>query len=201
MNTAEQVRPRGRRRGTTESREVIAASARELFADRGFDAVSIRAIATHAGVDPALVLYFYGSKRELFASLIQLPFDASVVPRLMAEGAEGLGVRVARYAIAQMRAPGKKEILVSLLRTVGSDCEAATVLRERYLRDLLEPVAAAIQADRPQLRAALCWSQLVGLALGQHVVEIPSLLDADPETLAAIYGPTLQRYLTEPLPG
>jgi AcrR family transcriptional regulator len=49
------ARRTGRRPGKQDTREVILAAAREVFADRGYDGASIRAIATGAGVDPALV--------------------------------------------------------------------------------------------------------------------------------------------------
>src|SRR3954453_22756460 len=63
----------GRRPGTTNTREAIAAAARAQFADVSYDRATIRGIATAAGVDPALVVHFYGSKEDLFREVMALP--------------------------------------------------------------------------------------------------------------------------------
>lgn len=193
-------RPRGRRPGLSDTRAKIAASAQHLFAKGGYDAVSVRSIAVAADVDPAMVLYFFGSKRELFASLVQLPFAPAVAVEMLAGGVDGLGYRIARFVVDHLGTSDDRERVVSLLRTAGTDVEAAQVLRERYLRELLEPLAAALHSDRPELRAALCSSQLVGLAVARHVLGLPALLDAEQDVLVEIYGATLQHYLTGSLP-
>ena len=66
-------RKTGRRSGTTQTREQIAIAARTLFAELGYERATFRAIAAAAGVDPALVVHFYGSKDELFREVMQLP--------------------------------------------------------------------------------------------------------------------------------
>ena len=45
----------------------ILAAARSLFAQRGYERTTIRAIATRARVDPSLVMQHYSSKDALFA--------------------------------------------------------------------------------------------------------------------------------------
>src|SRR5271170_1275355 len=71
---AERRRP-GRPAGASDTRERIRISARELFAQNGIDKTSIRAIAAAAGVDPALVHHYYGTKQQLFAAAIHVPID------------------------------------------------------------------------------------------------------------------------------
>ena len=70
------------------------------------------------------------------------------------------------------------------------------MLREFVEREVLGRLAAAIEADRADLRAALCGSQVVGLVMARRVVGVRALARADADTLAAAVGPTLQRYLT-----
>jgi len=50
-----------------DSRERIVEVARRLFGERGYTAVTIRAVASEAGVSPALVMKVAGSKEGLFA--------------------------------------------------------------------------------------------------------------------------------------
>ena len=71
---AERKRP-GRPPGTSDTRDRILVSARELFARNGIDKTSIRAIAADAGVDPALVHHYFGTKTQLFAAAIHIPID------------------------------------------------------------------------------------------------------------------------------
>ncbi|WP_309244376.1 TetR/AcrR family transcriptional regulator [Micromonospora parastrephiae] len=42
--------------------------------------------------------------------------------------------------------------------------------------------------------------QMIGLAMMRHVIRLEPVASADPEALAAAIGPTIQRYLTGPLP-
>ncbi len=192
----------GRRAGPGGSRDDIAEAALPLFASGGFDGVTVREIAAEAGVDPALIYHFYGSKRALFDELIALPFDPEeVVRNALAGGVDELGTRIVTFMVTQLRDPVLGERTVAVLRTAAAQPEAAAVLRELYSRRLLEPLAHALRADRPRLRAALCSSQLIGLAMAEHVIGIEPLVDAATEDLIAIYAATVQRYLTEPLPG
>jgi hypothetical protein len=63
----------GRRPGTPDTRDAILAAARRRFATRGYDATSVRAIATEAEVDPALVIHYFGTKEALFTTAAGLP--------------------------------------------------------------------------------------------------------------------------------
>jgi len=85
------------------------------------------------------------------------------------------------------------------VRAAASEPEAARLVRERVTRELLAPVAAALGADEPALRAALVASQIVGLVMARHVVGIEPLASLGAERVAAALAPTLQRYLTGPL--
>ncbi len=60
----------GRPAGSSDTRERILSSARELFAHNGIDRTSIRAVAAKAGVDAALVHHYFGTKQQLFAAAI-----------------------------------------------------------------------------------------------------------------------------------
>lgn len=65
--------PRGRRPGTSSARDDILAAARVLFAERGYDGASTRAIASAAAVDPALINHYFGGKEGLFQAVMELP--------------------------------------------------------------------------------------------------------------------------------
>lgn len=65
------ARPRRRRaRHPTGTREALLVAATRLFAERGFDGVSVAGIAEAAGVNKALVSYHFGGKRKLYLAII-----------------------------------------------------------------------------------------------------------------------------------
>lgn len=74
------------------------------------------------------------------------------------------------------------------------------MLREFLSEAILGPVARAAGHDRPELRASLVGSQMMGLAFARYVLRLEPLATAEPNTIASAIGPTVQRYLTEELP-
>jgi AcrR family transcriptional regulator len=191
----------GRRPGPNQTRAAILDAARAAFAERGYDGVSIRGVARDARVDPALVHRFYGSKEELFVAAMALPLSPSqLVETLLAGGVEGLGERLVRTVLALFDAPDAFAPFLALIRGAVSNERAAALLREFVAREVLGRLAHAASPDRPELRASLAGSQIIGLAMARAVVGIPPLATTDRETVVACVGPTIQRYLTGALP-
>ena len=58
--------PKAKGSGAADTRESILDAAEDLFSKHGFYGVTVREVAREAGVDTALVHYYFGSKRELF---------------------------------------------------------------------------------------------------------------------------------------
>ncbi|MDF2190816.1 TetR family transcriptional regulator [Paraflavitalea sp. CAU 1676] len=63
----------------TDKREHILLVAEDLFAVKGFDGSSVRDIANQAGVNLAMISYYFGSKENLLKELIEFRFRSSVV--------------------------------------------------------------------------------------------------------------------------
>ena len=187
----------GRRPGASGSRDRILAAAREQFAAAGWDATTIRSIASAAGVDPALVMHYFGSKAGIFRAALEFPIDpAEMVPRLLEPGLDGLGERMVRFFLAVWDSPDGQPLLGVIRSAVVSE-QAAQLLREFVTREVLGRIAAVLQVDQPRFRAGLAGSQLIGLAILRYVVKIEPVASASPDEIAAWVGPTLQRYLTE----
>lgn len=197
---APRSRRTGRRPGPNRTREAILRAARSRFGAHGYDTTSIRAVAREAGVDPALVHRFFGSKESLFVAAMELPVAPSELVRaLLADGSERLGERIVQTLLAIYDPPGAVAPFVALLRAATSNEQAATMLREFVTTEVLGRIAAAAAPDQPELRAALAGSQVIGLAMARYVVRIPRLADAHPHELAGSVGPAIQNYLTGPL--
>ncbi len=192
----------GRRPGQSDTRAAVLAAAREAFGMQGYGATSVRAVARTAGVDPSLVLHFFGSKDGLFAAAIELPVDpAEVVAGLLAGDVDDLGERIVRTYLAVWDASPGQGPMLAMLRSAVSHEDAAEMLRELLLRVILRPLTVGAGGSDPDLRAALVASQLVGLAITRYVLRLEPVTSASADELAPLLGPTLQRYLTGQLPG
>jgi AcrR family transcriptional regulator len=193
-------RARGRRRGETRTREAILASARRLFAARGYDRTSLRAIAADAGVDPALVAHFFGTKQRLFVEVVEFPFDpAETLPAILAGDPGTIGTRLARLIVGLLETTEARARITGVVRAAASEPEAARMVRELLTREVWAPAASALGVEDAELRMNLVGSQIVGLVMARYVVAAEPLASLPPEELVAAIGPTLQRYLTEPL--
>jgi AcrR family transcriptional regulator len=190
-------RRRGRRPGGSDAREAILAAARARFAAHGYDRTRIRDVASDAGVDAALVHYYFKRKDGLFAAAMELPLQpAEVIEPVLAEGVEGLGERLLRQVLALWDDPGTRAALLAMLQGATARPEAATALREFLMREIIGRVAVA--AGDP-LRANLVGSQVVGLIAARYVVRVEPLAGLDSEEVIRLVAPTLQRYLDGPL--
>ncbi|UUW87296.1 TetR family transcriptional regulator [Nocardioides sp. WV_118_6] len=180
------LRPAGR-----ATRAAIEEAARTLFAERGFERASVRAIAAEAGVDPALVIRHFGSKEALFLRTV----DTSLGLGSVLEGPiETVGRRLVAYFVDPGR-PVVRKRFVALAQAAHRD-----QVREEMVRHTAETYVAPLTprltgADR-ELRAALAVAQIGGLLTMLYVQEDPILAAADPADLIAIYGDAIQRLLT-----
>ncbi|CAA9489238.1 MAG: Transcriptional regulator, AcrR family [uncultured Solirubrobacteraceae bacterium] len=186
----------GRRPGSSGTQEAILASARELFGAHGYDRPSVRAIAATAGVDPALVTHYFGSKQQLFVAAMRLPIDfANVMPELLRDP-HVAGRRLAEFMIAQLESESQRRQITGLVRAAASEPQAAAMVRALVSGEMLSAIGAQLGTEDAPLRASLIGSQMVGLVMARHVVGVEPLASLEPEALAEVLAPTLQRYLT-----
>jgi AcrR family transcriptional regulator len=195
------ARPSGRRPGDSGTRDAILAVARRQFAEQGYDRTSLRGIALEAGVDPSLVGHFYGTKQELFVTVVELPFDPSdVLPRLLAGDPEDVGARLAGFVVGMLEMPEARRRVTGLVRAAASEPEAARIVRELVTREMFVPMAEHLGTGNARLRASFVGSQVVGLVMARYVVAVEPLASAAPDVVVATLGPIFQRLLTGPMP-
>lgn len=192
----------GRRPGNSGSREAILKAAREQFAQSGYEAATIRAIAARAEVDPALVHHFFGSKEQVFIAAVELPIDPeALIGGLLAEGLDGIGERLVRTMLGLWEDPRTGAALLGVVRSAVSHDRAAAMIREFFQEAVFGRIAARLGRPDPLLRSNLVGSQVVGLAMFRYVIKIEPLASADHDTIVAAIAPTLQRYISEDLIG
>jgi AcrR family transcriptional regulator len=189
----------GRRPGVSDTRDQIATAARTLFAEVGYEQTTFRRIATTAGVDPALVVHFFGSKDELFRHVVALPQTIADALERLAEGPrETVGRRVAEVITSTLEDPVSRTTILARIRATTTHPYAAELVRETVTQDLAR-LAAALTDDRPHTRAVLAGAQIVGLTFTRYVLQAEPLASMSPAEITDHMAPVFQHYLVEPL--
>jgi AcrR family transcriptional regulator len=187
---------RGRRPGAPDTKAEVLAAARSSFAEKGYRGTTIRAVAAAAGVDPALVHHYFGSKDDLFLAALQMPVDPrELLAPVIAAGPDGAGERLLRTFLAVWDDPETQAQLVAVFRSVLS-ADGATLLKEGFIPVIVTPVLSHLVRDRPEVRIPLVASQVVGLIVTRYVVAFPPMAQLSAEEVVARMGPVLQHYLT-----
>jgi AcrR family transcriptional regulator len=186
-------RRRGPRQDGVEAREAILAAAREQFAEHGYGGATLRAIASAAGVDVALVSYYFGSKNDLFVASLRLPVNpADAIDELLVEGTRDLGRRLLTRMLQVWDNPASGGPLISVMRSASAQPQ---MMREFIEGQVLARLTPALDGPDAERRAAAVASQVLGLVLGRYVLGLAPLASATPDDLVELFAPTLQRYI------
>ncbi|MET7663100.1 TetR/AcrR family transcriptional regulator [Streptomyces sp. NPDC055059] len=176
----------GSRRNSARTREALLRAATELFSERGYDRTTIREIGERAGVDPALIARYFGSKPLLYVEVLRAehgdaaPDDLLTEPRLreVAERAERRGpVPLLRVAVQPL-----------------SDGAAQDATRAALRSRLVDPLRARFERegrDRPGLRADVLVAAVAGVLLARHSGAFEDLADAEVDEVVDVLLETL----------
>jgi AcrR family transcriptional regulator len=174
----------GRRRGTSTTRATILDVAARRFANGGYDATSLRAIAAEAGVDPAVVLHFFGSKDGLFEAAVGWPFDPSgMLAELADNTSEPIAEHLARTFFGFWDDPTTGPALLAQLRSAMTHAASAALLREFLARRLFGHLGGLLDTPDADLRVNLAAGQLIGVALLRYALRVEPIASADVEEL------------------
>lgn len=186
----------GRRPGSLSTRQDILDAARAVFATTGYRGATTRAIAQSAGVDPALIHHYFGSKEKLFSATLEFPEHAP--DRLVAALSgpqEGLGARLTRAYLALWEEPETRgQMVIAARASLGSD-EAMARVRPTIVDMLGRAPGSDIPGPDPEVRFALAMAHLVGVAAVRHISKVPPLRDLAFEELVARTAPAVQLHL------
>ncbi|MFD5460054.1 TetR/AcrR family transcriptional regulator [Streptomyces olivaceus] len=183
----------GRRPGETRTREAILDAARACFAERGFDATSMRRIAEAAEVDQSLVHPLYGTKENHVQQALEVPLKMPQVLAAAAEGGrDGVGERMVRAHLALWDDLSTRPALMTMVRSASVHRVAAARLRETATTILADALGNVVTGEDAVLRSNLIATQLIGLAMMRYIAVLEPLAAADADTVVRYYGPALQ---------
>src|SRR6201993_645467 len=195
-----EARRPGRWRTGQQSRQRIIDAARERFMRDGYEGATVRAIAADAGVDVAMVYYFFDNKEGLFtASALTGPeHPLHQLATLLDERSEQIGPRLVRRFLEHFEEGGVFEPFLALWRSAAVQPQARKVLHDSLAGPIAKRVAAEFGVADAELRGELVASHLAGLAFARYQLKIEPLASAAIEDLVVWLGPTVQRYLADP---
>jgi AcrR family transcriptional regulator len=171
------------------SEAAILSAARELFAESGFERTTIRGVAAGAGVDPALVMQYFGSKEGLFAASTRWEKQAETV--FTADRAQ-LPSAALSDMFRRFEDPEKGEAAVALLRSCLTHPVASRIMRDQIMCDRKAAVAAALDGEDAELRAGVFGALMMGLGMARYLLELEPVASATPDELRRIVEPLLQ---------
>jgi AcrR family transcriptional regulator len=183
----------GRRPGQTQTRDDILVAARSQFAARGYSGTTIRGIAAEAGVNPALVHHFFGSKDQVFVAALGLPFNpATLVDTVLDGPRDETAERILRLFLGLWNEERTRQPFLAVIRTVTTNPEVAAQLRQFMQTAVLAKVSAALGV--PALRLTAVASHMMGLAVVRYILAAEPMASATDDEVVALVAPVLQHY-------
>src|SRR5271154_647263 len=196
----------GRRPGNADTRGEIVEAAKRVFAAKGYDGASLRAVAREAEVDPALVHHYFDGKASLFVAAMSLPFDPRIVAMHERPGVTDPGSSIGSVVITGFltmwdHAEGTGSSFASCVAGMAASANVADAMREFVAERIWEksPVNEGESEEMTRQRRALVSSQLMGLAFIRYILRVPPISTTTPEEIARWAGPTLDRYMVGPI--
>ena len=179
-------------------------AARRVFAEKGYDGASLRAIARAAKVDPALVHHYFDGKADLFVTAMALPFDPRTVRDHASSPAHSGVAAVMGFLTMWDKAEGSGSSFAACVGAMAASRNVADAMRQ-FINERVWSVIRHESEDEgeseemAERRVALVSSQLMGLAFARYLLRVPPLSTATPMEIAGWVGPTLDKYKSEPI--
>ena len=193
-----ETRRTGRWRTGQQNKQRIIEAAREVFMRDGYDRATVRKIAADAGVDVAMVYYFFGNKEGLFSASVLTGPDHPLhqLATLLDGNTQQIGPRLVRRFLEHWDEGGVFEPLLTLWRSASIQPQARKVLHDALAGPMAKRVATEFGVADAELRVELVASHLMGLAFARYQLKIEPIASTPVDDLVVLVGPTVQRYLT-----
>lgn len=181
-----------RDREATEER--ILSAARELFAEHGYDHVTIRMIASAAGANPALVNRYFGSKVDLFAKVL---VSGATLASEIGDDPEELPARLAAR-LARRLSTGGRDPLTRMIDRAGASPEIRAVLRSRVETGIVDVLRARLTGPDVEERALLATMVILGAGSLRRLVDPEKVGGVDQDVLVTRLERIFAACLDEP---
>jgi AcrR family transcriptional regulator len=183
------TRPRpSRAKDAAASKQALLAAAQFLFGQRGFERTTIRDIGERAGVDAALIARYFGGKADLYIATVVAESQREQPPSAFERFDD-----VARAVIKLTDDHGLGPVTQALIRSDTTD-DIRAAARSHMDRRLVAPVVTDLTrrgSDRPELRAAIAVSALMGINLARALGWFDPLVSVPTDELVKLVAAML----------
>lgn len=164
--------PEVRKRDAVRTRKEILNSARAAFAAKGFEQVGVREITRGAGVNPALINRYFGTKLELFGEAVLTLDPAPQAGRTLLD-------RLCAVVCARDDArPRDREVFTAVARSAASR-ETRRDIADFLRLQAIEPIAASLDAADAEVRAGVVVALALGVQILREILGSAALCEAD----------------------
>ena len=154
-----------RPRNANATRAAILEAAETRFSRESYDEVGMRDIAADAGVDPALIVRYFGSKEGLFRAALESCQEGST---LLDGDRATFGTRIAHELVYGSARPRKMQGLQMILLSAAS-AKALEVVRASSKERFLDPFVDWIGGDDAMVRGRLAAALMMGMKVSREV--------------------------------
>lgn len=182
----------GRRAGASTTKSDILNAARDLFAEVGYERATIRAIASRAGVDVALVPYYFGNKLGVFREAMNLPFNPAEVFGGALDGPRsGIGERLLRALLGVWEDPQLSTTVKAVMRgALSADADVPNPFAEFIAAEVIPILTNKAEVSIETGRVVA--SALFGMAFLRYLMRSPIYTELTVDELVANYAPAIQ---------
>ncbi|QNG21013.1 TetR/AcrR family transcriptional regulator [Rhodococcus triatomae] len=179
------------KRTSQQTRALIVEAAGRAFATRPYREITLKDIAEDAGVSAPLIIKYFGSKEQLYDTLV----DFRAAATMLFDGPiEGLGERM--VALFARPLEPYKPLSMNILMMSGAGEESARKLRENYSTQMIDALAQRLSGPDARLRAELVMSMVTGLAMMRRRMMQDHATGTADEVVAR-YAPLVQELLDD----
>jgi AcrR family transcriptional regulator len=182
----------GAEKRSDRTKAAILRAARERLAAQGYDRTTIRAVAADAGIDPSMVMRYFGNKAQLFDAALDIDLR---LPDLSALSPEELPRMVVRHFLDRWESDPADDALLLLLRSAVTNEHAAARMREIFATQVAPALAAALGREIAARRAGLVSAQLLGLGLTRYLLRLPAVTALTPAEIEDVLSPAIRATL------
>jgi AcrR family transcriptional regulator len=184
--------PAAAEKRSDRSRAAILRAARERFAAQGYERTTIRAVAADAGIDPSMVMRYFGTKAQLFDAALTIDLrlpDLAAVPR------DDLPRTLVRHFLDRWEGDPADDALLVLLRSAVTNEHAAARMHQIFAGQVAPALARAVGQGLAARRAGLVSAQLLGLGLTRYLLQLPAVSALSPDEIEHAMTPAIRATL------
>ncbi len=182
------------KRNAAETRNRLLQAARRLFASANYVSVGIREIGAEAGVNPALISRYFGSKRNLFLEVASILNDEGNAALPEVSPLERTNLAMSGILTDGAQSAWVTDFRITALSAL--DPNVSDVMTATYDK-VREQIMGVLPGDNAGTRAELILAQLMGAALVVNLLRGEKSPQIDLEYMKQFYARQVEELFGE----